>query len=158
MQQKHLSVDTEALMEHYRALLETVDTLPLEITGSSMTPFLAPGRDSVMLAKPAAPLRPGDIVLYRRDSGAYVLHRIIRLERGGTLTLAGDAQSTLERGIRADQVFAIVRSATRKGKCQKRGCFWWDFFAHVWTHLVPLRARIRRASQRIFSTFGRAHR
>ena len=70
MQRKHLSVDTGTLLEHYRELLETADALPLEITGSSMTPFLVPGRDSVLLTKPAAPLRPGDIVLYRRDDGA----------------------------------------------------------------------------------------
>ncbi len=156
MQRKHLSVDTGTLLEHYRELLETADALPLEITGSSMTPFLVPGRDSVLLTKPAAPLRPGDIVLYRRDDGAYVLHRIIRLARDGTLCLAGDAQTVLERGIRREQVFAVVRSATRKGKCQKPGCFWWDFFAHVWTHLLPLRHWLQRAYQ-IFRFRRRTH-
>lgn len=156
MQQKHLSVDTGTLLEHYRELLETADALPLEITGSSMTPFLVPGRDSVLLTKPAAPLRPGDIVLYRRDDGAYVLHRIIRLARDGTLCLAGDAQTVLERGIRREQVFAIVRSAVRKGKTQQPGCFWWDFFAHIWPLLLPLRPWLRRAYRKL-CTLRRKH-
>ncbi len=156
MQRKHLSIDTEILMEHYRALLETADALPLEITGSSMTPFLAPGRDSVMLTKPAAPLRRGDIVLYRRDDGAYILHRILRVERNGTLSLAGDAQCALERGVRPEQVFAIVRSAVRKGKTQQPGCFWWDFFAHIWPLLLPLRPWLRRAYRKL-CTLRRKH-
>ena len=44
MEKTNRCVDTVLLMEQYRALLETVDTLPLQVTGSSMTPFLAPGR------------------------------------------------------------------------------------------------------------------
>ena len=57
MQRVKKTVDTALLMEEYRTLLDTVELLPLQITGSSMTPFLAPGRDSVMLSKPKNPLR-----------------------------------------------------------------------------------------------------
>ena len=60
------------------------------------------------------------------------------------------------QGLPAEQVFAVVRSATRKGKCQKPGCFWWDFFAHVWTHLLPLRHRLQRVYQ-ILSFRRRTH-
>ena len=49
MERAKRSVDTALLMEQYRALLETVDVLPLEVSGSSMTPFLAPGRAGVLL-------------------------------------------------------------------------------------------------------------
>ena len=80
MERAKRSVDTALLMEQYRALLETVDVLPLEVSGSSMTPFLAPGRDSVLLAKPGETLRRGDIALYQRESGAYVMHRVYRRE------------------------------------------------------------------------------
>ena len=59
MQRVEKTVDTGLLLEEYRTLLETVDQLPLTITGSSMTPFLAPGRDSVMLTKPRRPLQTG---------------------------------------------------------------------------------------------------
>ena len=37
MQRVEKTVDTGLLLEEYRTLLETVDQLPLTITGSSMT-------------------------------------------------------------------------------------------------------------------------
>ncbi len=144
MQRVEKAVDTALLMEEYRVLLDTGALLPLQITGSSMTPFLIPGRDSVMLEKPKTPLRTGDMVLYQRDDGAYVLHRIVRRERNGTFSIIGDGQNQIETGIRETQIFAVVRYATRKGKRQKPGCFWWEFFAHIWIHLIPARARLRR--------------
>ena len=109
MQRVEKTVDTALLMEEYRTLLDTVELLPLQITGSSMTPFLAPGRDSVMLSKPKCPLRAGDMVLYQRDGGAYVLHRIVRREQDGTFSIIGDGQDQIETGIRADQIFAVVQ-------------------------------------------------
>ena len=84
MERADLRVDTALLMEQYRELLETVDTLPLQVTGSSMTPFLAPGRDSVLLTKPGERLRRGDIALYRRDSGSYIMHRVYRCGSDGS--------------------------------------------------------------------------
>ena len=130
MERAKRSVDTALLMEQYRALLETVDVLPLEVSGSSMTPFLAPGRDSVLLAKPGETLRRGDIALYQRESGAYVMHRVYRRE----------------------QILAVACAAVRKGKEQKPGCFWWDFFARVWVCIVPLRPVLRGLYGK---TFGR---
>ena len=81
------------------------------------------------------------MILYRRDSGRYILHRIYRVE-SGSYTLVGDAQTQLETGIRPDQVLARVCCVRRKGRLQKPGCFWWDFFEHIWIRLVPMRPRI----------------
>ncbi len=144
MQRVEKTVDTALLMEEYRTLLDTVELLPLQITGSSMTPFLAPGRDSVMLSKPQKPLRTGDMVLYQRGNGIYVLHRIVRREQDGTFSIIGDGQDQIETGIRSEQIFAVVQYAVRKGKRQAPGCFWWEFFSHVWIHLIPLRSLLRR--------------
>ena len=155
MEQAKRSVDTALLMEQYRTLLETVDALPLEVSGSSMTPFLAPGRDSVLLTKPGEALRRGDIALYQRESGAYVMHRVYRCERDGRYTMLGDAQQALERGIRREQIVAVACAAVRKGKEQKQGCFWWDFFARVWIRIVPLRPMLRGLYGK---TFGRRKR
>ena len=155
MERAKRSVDTALLMEQYRALLETVAVLPLEVSGSSMTPFLTPGRDSVLLAKPGETLRRGDIALYQRESGAYVMHRVYRRERDGSYTMLGDAQRAFERGIRREQILAVACAAVRKGKEQKPGCFWWDFFARVWISVVPLRPVLRGLYGK---TFGRRKR
>lgn len=130
----------EVLLEEYRQLLQEHSglELPLVVTGNSMSPFLVGGRDKVYLTKPEGDFRRGDILLYRRDNGAYVLHRVYR---AGTevLTMLGDAQRVPEPGIRRDQILAVVTRADRKGKILAPGNFWWEFFEKVWIRMVPLR-------------------
>lgn len=135
------TVAPEILLEEYRQLLnseEKIEALPLVVTGSSMTPFLVGGRDRVFLSRVTRPVRRGDILLYRRRTGAYVLHRVYRAEEKG-YTMVGDAQTELEPGIRPEQVIAIVTRAQRKGKTQEPGTFWWEFFEKVWIRMIPLR-------------------
>ena len=80
MEQQTIQMDMESLMALYRTLLPQVDTLPLVVSGTSMAPFLAPDRDRVFLSAVTRPLKAGDIVLYQRDCGTYVLHRIVRVD------------------------------------------------------------------------------
>ena len=135
----------ELLLEQYRDLLreDGVEALPLVISGSSMTPFLAGGRDTVYLSRLMRPVRRGDMVLYRRDNGAFVLHRVYRVGPEGC-TMVGDAQTVPEPGIREDQFLAVVTRAVRRGEIQEPGSFWWDFFEKVWIRMVPLRRPVMR--------------
>lgn len=134
-------LSAEELIPSLLELLEEADCVPLVISGSSMTPFLVHNRDTVYLSKVRQPLKRGDMILYRRDNGKYVLHRIYRAE-SESYTLVGDAQTTLERGIRPDQVLALVSAVRRKGKLLLPGSFWWAFFQRIWIRLVPLRPGI----------------
>jgi hypothetical protein len=128
----------EVLMEQLPALLEEAPAVPLVITGSSMVPFLVHGRDTVYLSKITAPLKRGDMILYRRSNGMYVLHRILRVE-AESYTLLGDAQTDPEPGIRTQQILARVSAVRRKGKLLQNGSFWWEFFAKFWLRAVSLR-------------------
>ena len=143
MEQITKSLDTAPLLETYRELLQSVKTLPLLISGNSMVPFLVHERDTVYLTRIDRPLKVGDMVLYQRDNGEYILHRICRLE-GERFCMVGDAQIVLEHGIRYDQVFARVEWVQRKGKQEKPGSFWWTFFEKVWVRMVPCRPVILR--------------
>lgn len=134
----------EILMDKLIGLLEETESVPLVISGGSMVPFLVHGRDSVYLSKVTAPLKRGDMILYRRDNGRYILHRIWRIEKE-SFTMVGDAQTVLEPGIRPDQVLARVTSVRRKGKLLRSGSFWWEFFEKVWIRIVPLRRSLMSA-------------
>ncbi|MBQ7801728.1 MAG: S24/S26 family peptidase [Oscillospiraceae bacterium] len=136
-------------MEQLLGLLEEADSVPLVISGNSMSPFLIHGRDTVYLSKVTEPLKRGDMILYQRASGAYVLHRICRVE-GETYCLVGDAQCVIEPGIRRDQVRAIVTAVRRKEKLLKKGSFWWEFFEHFWLRLIPLRQPLVRIYSRLW--------
>lgn len=143
MEQRQKRVDTQQLLEAYLELLPQVESLPLGITGSSMTPFLVPDRDSVWLCAIDRPLRKGDVVLYRRSNGAYILHRICKYHRG-TFSMVGDAHCVVESGIQREQIFARVCQVERKGIILTPGCFWWEFFEKVWVRVIPLRPMLLR--------------
>ena len=107
-----------------------------------MTPFLVHGRDTVYLSKADRQLKRGDMVLYQRDNGRYVLHRVLQAD-GDVFTIIGDAQTQPEPDIRRDQIRAVVTAVLRKDKLLKKGNFWWDFFEKVWIYMVPIRPLIR---------------
>ncbi|MBQ8813380.1 MAG: S24/S26 family peptidase [Lachnospiraceae bacterium] len=156
MESRKRVLPPEVLMEEYRELLqqEEIEALPLIISGNSMSPFLIHGRDTVYLSRLTRPARRGDVLLYRRTGGAYILHRVYRVERD-SYTMVGDAQAVLEPGIRPEQVIAVMTSALRKGKRQGPGCFWWEFFEKVWIRMVPVRSGVRRAYTVIARMFRR---
>lgn len=143
MEHKVRVIEPEALMEQLPQLLQEAESVPLIISGSSMSPFLIHGRDTVYLSKVTEPLKKGDMILYRRRSGAYILHRIYRV-RDGVYDLVGDGQWGIEPGIRPEQILAVVKTVRRKGKLLRPGSLQWEFFEHLWLDLLPLRPGISR--------------
>lgn len=147
MDELRMSLDTAQLLDQYRELLLEVDALPLRVSGNSMAPFLVHNRDTVYLSKIVRPLKVGDIVLYQRRNGTYILHRICKIN-GDYYYMVGDAQAALEYDIKREQIFGIVCKVERKGKDQKPGCFWWEFFEKIWVRMIPYRPTVTR----IYST------
>ncbi len=143
MEHKIKIASPEQVMEPLLGLLDDTDGVPLVISGGSMTPFLVHGRDTVYLSKVTGPLRKGDMVLYQRVGGAYVLHRVLKVDEG-SYTMIGDAQIHREPGIRPSQIRAVVTAVRRKGKLLKKGSFWWDFFEKVWIRMVAIRPAVRK--------------
>ena len=128
----------EEVMEQLLGLLDHTEQVPLVISGSSMYPFLHHRRDTVYLSKVAGPLKVGDMILYRRPSGQYVLHRIIRAGQG-KYDLRGDRQTVIEPGIRDSQILAVVTAVRRDGKLLRSGDRIWDFYEKSWIRMVRLR-------------------
>lgn len=93
-------------------------TFTIPITGTSMLPLLVQGRDRVTIAAPennGKNLNVGDLPLYRRRDGAFVLHRIVKKENG-TYTMCGDNQYELEKNILPEQIIGVAVKITRDGK------------------------------------------
>lgn len=90
-------------------------TFKIPITGTSMNPLLIAGRDYVLIKKPQFPLEIGDIPLYRRDTGAFVLHRVVDINEDGYV-MCGDNQFLLEKGITDKHIIGVVSSICRDDK------------------------------------------
>ena len=132
-----VTVPMEALAELIALQLERGGRASLTVTGSSMMPMLYDRRDSVTLMPVGDQLKKGDVILYRRENGRYVLHRIIALEKEGYVC-SGDNQAMREKVLPA-QVLAVVDGFTRKGKTCSNNAFWYRLYRAVWVELFFLR-------------------
>lgn len=91
-------------------------TFRLYPRGKSMLPTLHEGIDYVDLAEATQEdIRPGRMLLYQRENGAFVLHRVVAV-KGDTFTARGDNQYYDEEGLLFSQVIAAVVSYTHNGK------------------------------------------
>ena len=87
-----MELDTKAYLDSVCAMLKDGSTaVPFPVKGSSMVPFFREG-DTVYLDSVPPKLHVGDIVLYTRASGDYILHRIVSVSSNGRFTILGDAQ------------------------------------------------------------------
>lgn len=137
------TVDTNEYISMLRELLDAGQTVQLPVSGNSMLPFLIHNRDNVTLSPPGSALEVGDIVLYQRPGGQYILHRICRITQAGIFCI-GDAQQQVEGPIAPKAVFGRVTAAVRKGKALTPGTPLWDFFARVWIRMIPCRHGLMR--------------
>lgn len=131
------TIPMEELSELVLLQLEKSGKARLTVTGCSMQPMLYHRRDVVELVPVGDRQRAGDIILYRRESGQYVLHRIIACTESGYIC-CGDNQAMRE-AITHDQLLAVVERFTRKGKRYTLDAPGYRLYTWVWVKLFPLR-------------------
>ena len=90
-------------------------TFKISITGTSMNPLLYAKRDFVFIKKPMFPLEVGDIPLYKRADGHFVLHRVVGVDDKGYV-MCGDNQFILEYGITDKDIVGVVCQMNINGK------------------------------------------
>lgn len=135
-------LDTNEFLDTICQLLAQGHTsVAVPVAGNSMVPFLHHG-DTVFLDLLNRAPKRGDIVLYTRASGRYILHRIYKVCRDGSYIMVGDAQQELERIAGRDQIHAIVTSARHKGKTLLPKSLRWWAYKYLWLAMVPLRYRL----------------
>ena len=142
------SVPMSALTPLMEEILTSGGTVELTVTGRSMEPMLHDGVSRVRLAAPRK-LRRGDLPLYRRADGSYVLHRITAVDADG-VTCCGDAQWRLEHGVPFGNIVAVMEAFDRRGgrwvsaNSALYGAYW-----RVWLALRPLRHLVIGGARRI---------
>lgn len=106
----------QELLPFIEEALNNNKTFTIPITGTSMLPLLVEGRDTVTIKKCEATLKKGDLPLYRRQDGSFVLHRVVSVDADGTYTMCGDNQFLKEKGIEHTAIIGVVTAITRNGK------------------------------------------
>jgi hypothetical protein len=86
----------------------------LQVTGASMLPYVWPGDVVTIQRRDSAELRPGQIVLYRRDE-KLVAHRV-KFILGDRLITQGDSVPHCDSPVSASEVIGQLVDILRNGR------------------------------------------
>ena len=113
------------------------------IAGTSMMPLLKEGRDRVEL-KPYCHerLKKGDVVLYKKNEGTLVLHRIIKTENGEFFTVLGDHQFNNDEWVNKNQIIAVACGFFIKGRYVTEKTRWYRMYKKIWLCNLNVRRMI----------------
>ena len=136
---KIVSSSAEEVFTLTRECVKNGQSVRLAVKGDSMKPFLRSEIDSVELAAvDFNTLHTNDIVLIRRTTGEYILHRVFEKQKT-YFHILGDAQTTPEGPIYQEQLLAKVISVWRGDVPIQCSSFAWQTLGIFWTNLLPLR-------------------
>lgn len=147
-------IPMEELFKVIRLQLENGGRARLTVTGRSMLPQLRAYRDSVELIPVSGRQKNGRIILYRRENGQFVLHRIVRQTEDGYIC-CGDNEAVRE-SVKHTQLLAVVDGLTRKGKRISMEHIGYRMYTALWVGLFPLRGLyigIRRFCGKCYRSF-----
>lgn len=138
----------------YEEALSRFGRLVYATSGGSMRPFIRSGEDAVVIE--AKPWGRYDAVLYRREDGQYVLHRIVDICPEGYV-LQGDNCRQREPGIREDQILGVLTAVIRKGRTVDVNRPLYRMRVRLWCVLRPVRLMEfgRKAAWSIRKRLGR---
>ena len=114
--------------------------------GDSMMPFIKQGRDVLVISKAEGKLKRYDVPLYKRDSGQYVLHRILKV-RENDYVICGDNRCSREYGITDRHIIGVLTGIIRDGREIPVTDRKYRIYVHIWCDFFPVRAFIIRIRQ-----------
>lgn len=114
--------------------------------GDSMMPFIRQGRDILVISAVEGRLKRYDVPLYKRDSGQYVLHRILKV-RENDYVICGDNRCNREYGITDRHIIGVLTGIIREGKEIPVTDLKYRIYVHFWCDFFPVRAFIIRVRQ-----------
>ena len=109
------NVGLQELWPVIKEVIESNGEFTFKPYGISMLPLIRPGVDDVVLVRVTEKPVVGDVVLYLRDNGHFVLHRIVKI-KGDEYVMCGDNQFDLEYGIQDRHILAKLKAVIKDGK------------------------------------------
>ena len=112
--------------------------------GDSMRPLIRQGRDILVISAVSGRLKKYDVPLYKRDSGKYVLHRILKV-RENDYVICGDNRCTREYGITDRHIIGVLTAVVRDGKEVSVNNWKYKEYVHLWCDFFWIRSFIIRS-------------
>lgn len=132
--------------------LATTGKLIYTNKGDSMMPLIKQGRDLVIIEPVHSRLKKYDVPLYKRDSGQYVLHRIMKV-RKDDYVMCGDNRWVKEYGITDKHIIGVLTGVVHDGKTIPVTDRKYQFYVHLWCDFFPIRAIVLHVKSKVRRTF-----
>ncbi len=131
-------------MTRFEAIIERDGRLVYTNVGDSMRPLIRQDRDLLIIEKYEGRLKKYDVPLYKRDSGQYVLHRVLKV-RENDYVICGDNRYSKEYGITDRHIIGVLTAVVRNGKEVPITDWRYRIYVHLWCDFFPIRALILKA-------------
>lgn len=110
------------------------------ISGTSMLPLLKEGKALVQVETDRKEeLKKGDVVLYKKNDGTLVLHRIIKVKSKDFFVVLGDNQVHNAETISREQVVAKACGFFINGRYVDDNTLWYRLYKRVWNQSLLVR-------------------
>ncbi len=124
--------------------LEVNGTITYSTKGRSMLPLLREGRDLVTLKRRGTErFRRGDVVMYRRPTKGYVLHRVIDV-RENDYVILGDNCISREYGITDSDILGVMTGFIRGGREYSVDSTSYRLYTFVILHTIGIRIFMKK--------------
>ena len=114
--------------------------------GDSMKPLIRQDRDILIIEKKEGRLKKYDVPLYKRDSGQYVLHRVLKV-RSDDYVICGDNRYSKEYGITDRNIIGVLTAVVRNGREISMTDIRYRIYVHLWCDFFHVRAFILKAKR-----------
>ena len=132
-------MDTPQHISNYREIIDKDGVLVQMTVGSSMRPMLKERKNTVVIEKLKGKPKENDVVLYQRDCGKYVLHRVIKVKDNGYI-IRGDNCIHNEYDIKDRHIFGILKGYYIKDRyieCETNNFY--KFYVFFWRRTFYIR-------------------
>lgn len=129
---------------HEHAVGDAGFSVVLKLDGESMRPLIRKQKDSVTVIPVYRELKIGDIVLFVRKDGAYVVHRICKINAGFVVTI-GDNCVGYDAPVPVSDIRGIIIKAERDGKTINLDSAFSRFFGILRMYTRPFRMLLLKA-------------
>ncbi len=140
-------------IEVIEEVLNSGGTFRMYPRGTSMLPLIDQRRDSVVLERREDKrLKKHDIVFYRRNNGAFILHRVMRVCSDGSYVMCGDNQTYLEKGVPESAIIARVSCIYKGDRQMSLRSLGYRLYTFFWTKMLLRRGVFfaKRCVRKIF--------
>ena len=107
--------------------------------GSSMLPLIREGKDVSVISSDVSDIKCRDIVLAKRPSGRYLLHRIIRINSDGTYSICGDNSYKCDNNIKKSDIIGKLTTIITNNKRNDLNGIWYKLYSYCWSNLFFIR-------------------